>query len=231
MPVKVGDIVLCTVKKIEATVVTVEVEKKEEGTIVMSEIAAGRIRNLREYVAPNKKIVCKVISTDNGHTQLSLRRVTARERDEAISKNEKEKTLIAMIKAISKEHESIVNSIKKEYELADFSDEIKSNHSLLDKFFKKSEAEQISKILNDKKEVKKEVKRNFVIRTLSESGLEDIKSSLSIKEANIHYLGSSQFSVSASGRDFKEANTKITAILHEIETKAKSKKMLFEIKE
>ena len=76
-----GDIILCTVEKIEGISVFVTIDKGGTGSIVTSEIAPGRIRNLRDYVVPNKKIVCKVLKVDpNGHVHLSLRRVTAKER-------------------------------------------------------------------------------------------------------------------------------------------------------
>ena len=52
-----GDVVLCTVTKIEGTSVFVNIEGDGEGSIIVSEIAPGRIRNLRDYVLPNKKIV------------------------------------------------------------------------------------------------------------------------------------------------------------------------------
>ncbi len=76
-----GDIVLCTVVKIERTTVFVKLEDGKEGTINTSEIAPGRIRNLRDYVVPDKKIVCKILSIDpKGNINLSLRRVTTKEK-------------------------------------------------------------------------------------------------------------------------------------------------------
>ncbi len=44
--VKEDDIVMCAVKKIEGTAVFVQIENNGEGSIVMSEIAAGSIRNI-----------------------------------------------------------------------------------------------------------------------------------------------------------------------------------------
>ena len=57
-----GQIVLCTVEKILGTTVFVKIEGNGEGTITTSEISPGRIRNLRDYVVPGKKIVCKILS-------------------------------------------------------------------------------------------------------------------------------------------------------------------------
>lgn len=231
MELKIGDIVLCSVKKIEGTSVLVEIEGNGAGAIFLSEIAAGRIRNLREYVVINKKIVCKVLSIDKGNVQLSLRRVTAKERDEALSRYKREKTFITLIKALVKNHENVLETIKKEYALADFIEEAKSNSSLLSKFFKKPEAELIIKAIQEKKETEKKVRKIFILRTLSENGLTDIKSIVLRKDADVRYLGSAQYSITAIGSDFKEANNILEKALKEIEDKARGKKILFEVKE
>ena len=78
-----GDVVLCTVEKINGTIVFVNIDDlNKQGSIILSEIAPGRIRNLRDYVVPKKKIVCKVLrETDRGDLHLSLRRVTQKEQD------------------------------------------------------------------------------------------------------------------------------------------------------
>src|SRR3989344_1498607 len=75
-----NDLVLCTVKKILPHGVFVNLDEYDnlEGLINISEIAPGRIRNIREYVAIEKKIVCKVLRANkiNRHIDLSLRRVS-----------------------------------------------------------------------------------------------------------------------------------------------------------
>ena len=83
MPQKLeqGDLVICAVDKIIGTVVFVKIEGPydvKEGTIIFSEIAAGRIRNIRDYVKEGKKIVCKVLDINNEkcYIDLSLRRVS-----------------------------------------------------------------------------------------------------------------------------------------------------------
>ena len=81
-----GEIVLCTVEKIIGTTVFVKIEGNGEGTIVTSEISPGRIRNLRDYVIPGKKIVCKIIRVREGAINLSLRRVKPSEKKELLDK-------------------------------------------------------------------------------------------------------------------------------------------------
>src|SRR3989338_5808626 len=101
MALKEDDLVLCKVKKVEGTTVFVDIENEAPGSIVMSEIAAGRIRNIRDYVSPNKKIVCKVLKIYSDHVELSFRRVTAKEREFVIENDKKEKTLLNMLKTTS----------------------------------------------------------------------------------------------------------------------------------
>lgn len=87
-----GDLILCTVSRIEHTAVFVTLPSGEQGTIVLSEIAPGRIKNIREYVMPNKKIVCKIIRISGNNIDLSLRRVSAKERTEVMDKYKQEQT-------------------------------------------------------------------------------------------------------------------------------------------
>jgi len=231
MEVKEDEVVMCTVKKIEGTTVFLEIEGDGEGTMVMPEVAAGRIRNLREYVYPNKKIVCKILKIINGHPQLSLRRVTAKERDDVIDRYTKERTFTNMLKAVLKNPEEAINKIKEKYEIADFFDEVKEHPETLDKFLKKEEAESIKKILSEKKEKEKVVKSLVILKSDSSSGIEDLKEILNVKNVEIKYLGSSKFDVISIAKDFKEANSQLASALQQIEKKAKEKKAFVEIKE
>jgi translation initiation factor 2 alpha subunit (eIF-2alpha) len=230
MEIKEDDLVMCTVKKIEGTTVFVEIEGDGAGSIVMSEVAAGRIRNLREYVYPNKKIVCKVLKMLPGNIQLSLRRVTGNEREEMQERYKKERTLIALLKTAVKNYEEALAKVKQKYGLWKFYDNIKENASVLDNFFSKADAQKISKMLIEKKEKDKVAKKEFIIKSFSEEGLFEIKDALNQKRADIAYLGSSRFVISSSGKDFKDANFKIDSVLRDIEKKAKEKKLFFEVK-
>ncbi len=74
-----GEVLLCSVKKIlpHCVFVILEEFERREGLVHISEIAPGRIRNIRDYVKEGKTVVCKVlqIKRDKGHIDLSLRRV------------------------------------------------------------------------------------------------------------------------------------------------------------
>lgn len=226
-----GSLVLCTVKKIEKTNIFLELENGEEGSMVLSEVVAGRIRNLREYISPNKKIVCKVLSTENNQIQLSLRRVTAKERESVLERYKKENRLLSILKTVVKNPEEIIAKIKERHDLSDFLEEAKTSPAILKKFFNDSEILKLSTLLKEKAEKDKIVKKTFKLSSVSPSGLSDIKELLNIREANISYLGSSVFSITVQAKDFKEANKKMQEILEQIEKKAKEKKAHFEVKE
>lgn len=232
MEIKETDIVLCTVKKIEGTTVFVTIDNCEkEGSIVFSEIAAGRIRNIREYVSPNKKIVCKVIKMYQDHVELSFRRVTASERDAVMEKSKQETTFKTMLKQIVASPEKVIEKIRIDMPLHDFMTQAKENPKIINDYFNKQEAEKLTKMLLEKKEKDKEAKRTFILKSDSNSGMNDIKSLLATKEADISYLGSSQFSITTKAKDFKEANNKLNTILDKISKAAKDKKCFFELKE
>ena len=194
MELKEDDIVMCTVKKIEGTTVFVEIENNGEGSIVMSEIAAGRIRNIRDYVSQGKKIVCKILKASRGHIELSLRRVTAKEKEEIKEKYEKERNLISMLKASVKNPEEVFKKIRDAYEALDFLEEARSSQQIIERFLPKSEAQAFAKILAEKKEKEKIVKKTIEIKSFSPSGLEDIKLVLQAPaDIGVKYLGSSKF--------------------------------------
>jgi translation initiation factor 2 alpha subunit (eIF-2alpha) len=230
--VKEGDIVLCTVDKIVGTSVFVKIEDDGPASIVVSEIAPGRIRNLRDYVVPNKRIVCKVIRIDDkGNIHLSLRRVTGKEKNEVLERYEKEKEIVSIIKAVAKERaQELVAKIKKESGmLTQFIEECKESSSKLAKYFSEKEAEIICKILGEKKEKKVQVKKEFLFSTSSPEGINLIRRILSSDK--ITYLAAGRFLIKVEAEDYKKANLEVQKILQDIQDKAKKEKADFSVKE
>jgi len=116
----VGDVVLCTVDRIVGTTVFVMIgdNNRTEGSIIVSEISPGRIRNLRDFVTPKKKIVCKIIRINQGNIELSLRRVTSKEKKEVIDNFKQDKRYQSILKtSVGDKAESIINKKKEKYEL------------------------------------------------------------------------------------------------------------------
>ncbi len=70
-----GELVLCNVTKIMPNSVFCRLEEYgRQGMIHISEIAPGRIRNIRDYVVEGKFVVCKVLRIDQirGYIDLSF---------------------------------------------------------------------------------------------------------------------------------------------------------------
>jgi translation initiation factor 2 subunit 1 len=80
-----GELVIATIEKVMdyGAYATLD-EYNKQGLLHISEISNARIRRIRDYVRKNQKMVLKVIRVDieKGHINLSLRRVTKRERIE-----------------------------------------------------------------------------------------------------------------------------------------------------
>lgn len=232
MVLKEESIVVCKVKSIEGAAVFLDIEGGWEGSMTMSEVAAGRIRNLREYVFPNKQIVCKVLKIDSeGHAQLSLRRVTGKEREDAEKAYKKEKMFSEILKSITPKSKEIVEKIKEDYSISEFVDELSESPELLEKFLDKEKAKKVGEFIKEREKTEKTIKKEIILKTDSESGVKDIKEILSDNKLKINYLGSSKFVISSVAKDFKEANSLLNSSLEIISKRAKEKKAHFEVKE
>ena len=223
-----GQVVLCTVTKIVGTTVFVKIEGNGEGTIMTSEIAPGRIRNLRDYVVPNKKIVCKILKLGfSGGVHLSLRRVSARERKEVLEQYSKERSLTAALKTMIKNAEEVIEKIKKDYTLVDFFEKVKEMPELLEELVSKEEAKKILKVLIEKKEKEVSVKKEFQLKSEASDGIIRIKKLLP-EEAS--YLGSGRYFLTIKNKNYKDANSKLNILLEEIEKKVKQEGLFFEVR-
>lgn len=222
-----GQLVLCTVDKVIGTTVFVKLEGNNEGTITTSEIAPGRIRNLRDYVVPNKTIVCKILSIREGKIQLSLRRVKPNERKELLDKVDKEKSYRAIIKTVAgkEEFEKVIEKISEDYTILDFFNEIKKDSTILNKYFNKESSEKIIKILESKKEKPKEIRQIFRLSSKSSDGINQVKSiiqeSCNDSKCSVNYLAAGKYSLNIVGEDFKAIKSEVNQILEKIEKSAK----------
>ena len=79
-----GDLVLCTISGIQHHAVFCRLDEYNgrTGMIHISEVVAGRVRNLKEYVKEGQKAVVKVlrVNREKGYIDLSLRRVNEGQR-------------------------------------------------------------------------------------------------------------------------------------------------------
>jgi translation initiation factor 2 alpha subunit (eIF-2alpha) len=229
-----GEMVLCTVEKIAGTVVFVKIEGEErEGSIILSEIAPGRIRNLREYVIPKKKIVCKILKTTGGTISLSLRRVTLKEKKEIMDEHNQEKSYVSILKSVLKEKSNdIIEKITKEGKLYDFFEETRKDPKKLENLIAKEDAKRILDIILEQKKKKTIIKRTIYLKTQEPNGIYILKSILENPgEIEIKYLSAGKYSLKMETDDGKKGDQKLKTFLENIEKKAKEKGAQFETKE
>ena len=229
-----GQIVLCTVEKIVGTTVFVKIDNNGEGTITTSEIAPGRIRNLRDYVVPGKKIVCKIINLRDNKVHLSLRRVKQTEKKELLDKISKEKSYLAILKTVlGNEAENIFEKISEKHLITDFFEEIKKSPKILEDYMNKKNADKIIKILISKKEKPKDIKQIFRLSNSSSSGIKIVKSiledSCKNSKCDIAYIAAGKYRLSLIGKDFKELKSEVNKTLQNIELQAKKNNCVFSV--
>ena len=222
-----GQIVLCTVDKVIGTSVFVKINDEIEGTITVSEIAPGRIRNLRDYVIPGKRIVCKILSINNNNIQLSLRRVKVNERKDFLDLVEKENNYKAIIKTVvgKEAAEKIIKTIQEKSSIFDYLTNAKENPKLLKEEFTNEQADKIIKILESKKEKAKQVAQIFKLSSKSSEGIslikQIIKDATNGSKSKVNYLAAGKYRITLDGEDFKEIETEIKKIIQSIEKSAK----------
>tara|TARA_Y100000296_G_scaffold16771_1_gene19595 strand:- start:130 stop:837 length:708 start_codon:yes stop_codon:yes gene_type:complete len=232
MNLEEGDLVLCTVEKIERTVVFVKIEGNGEGSIIMSEIAPGRIRNVRNYVVLKKKIICKVLRiSQRGNIELSLRRVTPKEKKEITEQYKQEKSYINIVKSILGEKANkAIEEISKDEKIFEFFEDVKENPKKLDKIFRKKDSKKILEILSLQKQKIAVIKKEINLKSFNSNGLEEIKNILdNIKNAEIKYISAGKYSIKTESENLKKTDKMLKEIINEIEKRAKKLGVEFSI--
>ena len=237
MNLEEGDFVLCTVDRIEKTIVFVKIhlnDKEIEGSVITSEIAPGRIRNIRDYVVPKKKIVCKVLRIlKNGNVELSLRRVTLKETKEVLEKYEQERGYVSILKSITgKDADKVMEKILVVGGIYDFLEQAKENPKSLEEVAGKENAKKILDILGAQKEKVSSLKRVINLKTTAPNGLESIKKFFQdIKGVEIKYTSAGKYSIISEANNLKNADKKIKETAEEFEKRAKHLGLEFSITE
>ncbi|MDR1992149.1 MAG: translation initiation factor IF-2 subunit alpha [Nitrososphaerota archaeon] len=99
-----GDLVMTTIKTVMDYGVYANLDEyNKTGFLHISEISSARIRNIRDFVRENQKLVLKVLRVDyeKGHIDLSLRRVTKRERIEKVKSWKKDRKGEALLYVVA----------------------------------------------------------------------------------------------------------------------------------
>ena len=226
---EISELVVCNVKKILPHSIFVEIEEYgKEGMIHISEIAPGRIRNLRDYVKEGKKIVCKVLNIhkEKGHIDLSLRRVNKSQRIRKNTEYKQEIRAEKILENVAKElnttlddiYKKAGNSLINEYGALTpcFYDIVKDKANLKElKIDPKIEKVLITKVKEKIQPPSVIVTSKLRLQSFSSNGIEDIKKVLkSIKKegVSLSYLGAPNYRLVINAPDYKEAEGKLKEI-------------------
>ena len=248
-----GDIVVCTVKTISYHSIFADLDEYEniDGMIHISEIAPGRIRNIRDYVKEKKKIVCQVLKSRSGQLELSLRRVPMslknKKMDEYKQEIKSEKLLEYIGKQIKKDlkhmYDKVGFKLIEEYGLIGFAFNEIAVHgfeAIKDLKISAKEAKVLVEIVQEKitpPEVS--VHATFSLQTLSENGIEDIKNAL--KKADdlgkkneykftISYISAPKYRVDVFATDYKTAEEELEELTQAILEEVKKLKISCDVK-
>jgi len=242
------ELVLCTVSGVQFHSVFVNLDEYgKSGLIHISEIAPGRIRNIRDYVVEGKKVVCKVlrIDTQKGHIDLSLRRVNEAQKRNKLNQIKQEQLSEKIIEFVAKQNKQKFSDLYNK--LAD---------KLLDKYPTMFEAFEdvvsgkldLSKVIDSKTAkplielIKQRIKPPEVVVggeiTLSCSepnGVELIKEGLKKageqkNDADIKYKGTGNYSIWVKAEDYKTAEKLLKKSLDVLEKFAKKNKINYDFK-
>jgi translation initiation factor 2 subunit 1 len=203
-----GDLVIATIGSITTYGAYVKLDEYEKkGLLHVSEISSSWIRNIRDFVREGQKIVLKVVRVkpEKGQIDVSLRRVTRRERIEKIKifkKDRKAETLLRNVAekaGISKEevYEKAGMLLEDEYGLYDgFEKVLKDGSEVLTKL---GVPEDLAKIFVEVAEERislkmVKIKGIIEIRCMKPNGVKIIQESFQkaheiekTKDTKIHY--------------------------------------------
>ncbi len=235
---KEDDVVFCTVSRIFPTTIFCTLWEGQEGVIPISEIAPGRIRNVRDYVKEGKKVVCKVLRVDEerGHITLSLRRVTSKERKDKLEAFKKENNAQAILKNFSQKtkieiDERILESVGEKYgslfNLFQLSLEDKSKLSDLD-VKDPSSLDVLYELIKERVKPKKvKVFLELEIKSSLPNGVEKIKEVLNLKNVSVKYISAPLYRMEIESENAKEAEK---TLVQEAEKIVKAFKNFGEVK-
>jgi translation initiation factor 2 subunit 1 len=101
---EIGDLVMATIETVTDYGAYAKLDEyNKRGLLHVSEISSSWIRNIRDFVREGQKMVLKVlrVDTEKGHIDLSLRRVTKRERIEKVLFWKKERKAEALLRNVA----------------------------------------------------------------------------------------------------------------------------------
>lgn len=240
-----GDTVICTVKKVlhHSVFVSLDEYVNLEGMIHISEIAPGRIRNMRDYVSEGRMIVCKVllINEMRGSIDLSLRRVPFQQKlkkEEEFKQEIKAEKLLEFVAQKSKTTLQDVYAKAGEKMISEYGSltscfmDIVARGDIVMKELEVPEpyAKEIADVVRERiKPIKVSIAGEFTLESFAEDGIEKVKAALKKGEevarsgkydVRLTYASAPKYLYEITSTDYKSAEAAtdkvVSAILVEM---------------
>lgn len=242
-----NELVVAKVKRILAHCVFLDLLEydNKEGMLHISEIAPGWVKNIRAHLQENQQVICKVMSIDKekGYIDLSVKRVSAGEKNAKMNDWKIEKKMNIMLNMIGER-------LKKKSEVEKITKKIIESYDSLSELFSevgKQGMEALKKVkIPDKwkeemlKSIQEHIKSHRVrvtdtIKVTSHEmdGVERIKKLISSVgkgdgfEISINYLGTPNYQITILANNYKKAEDAMDSVMDEIEKLSKEMNIEF----
>jgi translation initiation factor 2 subunit 1 len=234
-----GDLVMATIESVMDYGAYAHLDEyNRRGFLHISEISSTRIRNVRDYVREKQKMVLKVlqVNAEKGQINLSLRRVTKRERIEKTKSWKKERKGEVLLRAVADRvglpveevYQRVGGPIEEKYGLyAGFEIVLKEGTEALTKL---GIPEDIAKVFAQVAEERIKIKLVKVrgvleVRCSKPNGVKciqeaflDAKKSLNVKDAKVEFsvIAAPKYSVEVSTDTWKRAEELLEKVSQDV---------------
>ncbi len=224
---EVGDVVIATIETVTDYGAYAKLDEFDKrGLLHVSEISSSWIRNIRDFVRENQKVVLKVLRVDHekGHIDLSLRRVTKRERIDKVMSWKKERKADALIRGVAEKtgltseevYQKAGTLIEQKYDLYEAFEKaaIEGPEALTELGVPENLAKAFSEVAQERIHVKLvKVKGVLEIRVVKPNGVKVIKEAFhkakteKTKDAKVTFyvIAAPKYSVEVQAENYKRA--------------------------
>jgi translation initiation factor 2 subunit 1 len=236
-----GDLVIATIESVMDYGAYANLDEySRRGFLHISEISSARIRNVRDFVREKQKMVLKVLRVDveKGHIDLSLRRVTKRERIEKIKSWKKDRKGEVLLHAVAEKvglpiHEVYQKAgiiLEEKFGLYEgFEKVLKEGTEVLTKLEVPEEiAKAVAQVAEERIRIKLvKVRGTLELRCMKPNGVKciqdaifDAKKSQKAKDAKIEFyvIAAPRYSVEVSADNWKRAEELLEKVSQSVVT-------------
>lgn len=239
------ELVLCTITSIQVHSVFAKLDEYENksGMVHISEVASGRVRDIRDFIREGQKIVCKVlgVNLEKGHIDLSIRRVNSTMQRRKTTEIKEEQLAFKIIEYVAQKlgkkpevlAQEIATKLWKEYPTiySALIDVAQNKADITKCGIDKTTAKEIEEVAISRLKPKEiRLGGDFAMRSYAPNGLQIIRKilddAIKIKGASIIYLGGGKYQFKVTATDYKEAEKELKRITEKIFEQCKSAKII-----